>query len=92
VKPYRSMLFVPGHKSSWAEKAVAAGTDAIILDLEDSVPATDKADARKTVHETIGRLREHGPLRGDLPDPHPRRVGEAAAAAGDLLFSRSHPR
>jgi citrate lyase subunit beta / citryl-CoA lyase len=60
VKPYRSMLFVPGHKPTWAEKAVAAGTDAIILDLEDSVPAGDKADARKTVRESIGRLRAQG--------------------------------
>ena len=65
MKPYRSMLFVPGHKSTWAEKAVAAGTDAMILDLEDSVPATDKADARKTVRETIERLREHG-TRADV--------------------------
>ena len=38
----RSMLFVPGHKSSWEEKAVATGADVIILDLEDSVPAADK--------------------------------------------------
>lgn len=56
MKPYRSMLFVPGHKSSWAEKAVAAGADALILDLEDSVPAGDKDTARTTVRETIGRL------------------------------------
>ena len=65
MKPYRSMLFVPGHKSSWAEKAVAAGADALILDLEDSVPAADKADARQTVRETIGRLREQG-TRADV--------------------------
>ena len=64
MKPYRSMLFVPGHKPSWAEKAIAAGADAIILDLEDSVPATDKAAARETVRETIGRLRGPGPRAG----------------------------
>ena len=49
----------------WAEKAVAAGADALILDLEDSVPAADKADARQTVRETIGRLREQG-TRADV--------------------------
>ena len=59
------MLFVPGHKSSWAEKAVAAGADALILDLEDSVPAADKAEARKTVRETIGRLSSQG-VRADV--------------------------
>ena len=61
MKPYRSMLFVPGHKPGWAAKAVAAQADAIILDLEDSVPSADKADARKTVRETLGRLRQQGP-------------------------------
>ena len=72
MKPYRSMLFVPGHKPSWAEKAVAAGADAVILDLEDSVPVADKADARKIVRETIGRLREQG-VRSDIwvrPNPY----------------------
>ncbi|MEJ2870460.1 CoA ester lyase [Actinomycetospora sp. OC33-EN08] len=56
MKPYRSMLFVPGHKPTWADKAVASGTDAVILDLEDSVPGPDKAAARDTVRETVGRL------------------------------------
>lgn len=65
MKPYRSMLFVPGHKPSWADKAIVSGTDAVILDLEDSVPATDKADARKTVRETIDRLRSQG-VRADV--------------------------
>ncbi|MEV4341432.1 CoA ester lyase [Streptomyces sp. NPDC049590] len=65
MKPYRSMLFVPGHKPTWAAKAIAAGADAVILDLEDSVPAADKADARKTVRETIGRLRAEN-VRADI--------------------------
>jgi len=56
VKPYRSMLFVPGHKADWADKAIASGADAIILDLEDSVPAGEKGQARKTVRDTIDRL------------------------------------
>lgn len=56
MRPYRSMLFVPGHKASWADKGVASGTDALILDLEDSVPAADKATARETVRDTLGRL------------------------------------
>ncbi len=60
MKPYRSMLFVPGHKPTWAEKGVAAGADAIILDLEDSVPPQDKESARALVRESITRLRESG--------------------------------
>lgn len=65
MKPYRSMLFVPGHKSSWAEKAVNAGADAIILDLEDSVPPADKEQARHTVKETLRRLAE-ADIRADV--------------------------
>lgn len=65
MKPYRSMLFVPGHKSSWADKALASGTDAVILDLEDSVPVAEKDDARKTTAETIDRLNGQG-VRADL--------------------------
>lgn len=56
MKPYRSMLFVPGHKPTWVDKAVASGTDAVILDLEDSVPEHEKADARATVGRSIEAL------------------------------------
>lgn len=50
------MLFVPGHKEGWADKAVASGTDALILDLEDSVPPDQKEGARGVVRGTIERL------------------------------------
>ncbi|MFD8245625.1 HpcH/HpaI aldolase/citrate lyase family protein [Nocardia sp. NPDC059691] len=65
MKPYRSMLFVPGHKAAWADKGVASGADALILDLEDSVPAADKAEARGIVAATIDRLTAEG-VRPDL--------------------------
>ena len=45
--PYRSILFVPGHKPAWIDKALAAGADCLVLDLEDSVPADLKAGARR---------------------------------------------
>lgn len=61
MKPTRSMLFVPGHRKGWAEKAVAAGSDAVILDLEDSVPFDMKADTRHMVAETIAELRKAHP-------------------------------
>jgi citrate lyase subunit beta / citryl-CoA lyase len=50
------MLFVPGHKEGWPEKAVAAGADGVILDLEDAVPVAMKAEAREIVAATIRRL------------------------------------
>ncbi len=57
MRPYRSILFVPGHKPSWVEKAVKAGADAIVLDLEDSVPAAEKEAARGLV---AGSLKDAG--------------------------------
>jgi len=57
MRGYRSMLFVPGHKPDWAPKALKAGPDAIVLDLEDSVPDGGKEAAREQVRQTIGALR-----------------------------------
>ena len=61
MKPTRSMLFVPGHREGWAEKGIAAGADALILDLEDSVPQDMKSEARAMVAETIARLAPGNP-------------------------------
>lgn len=64
MKPTRSLLFVPGHRKGWAEKAVAAGADAVILDLEDSVPLDMKDDTRGMVAETIADLSRNHPHVG----------------------------
>src|SRR4051794_8663528 len=61
MQPVRSLLFVPGHRAGWAEKAVAAGADAVILDLEDSVPQDMKNETRHMVAETIGTLAKKYP-------------------------------
>jgi citrate lyase subunit beta/citryl-CoA lyase len=42
----RSYLFVPGNRPERFDKACAAGADAVIVDLEDAVPAADKQAAR----------------------------------------------
>ena len=42
----RSYLYVPGNRPDRFDKACAAGADAVIIDLEDAVPAADKANAR----------------------------------------------
>ena len=61
---YRSVLFVPGHKPGWAPKALKAGPDAIVLDLEDSVPDGEKVAARDQVRQTIAALRAADPSVG----------------------------
>ncbi|HEX8535247.1 MAG TPA: CoA ester lyase [Allosphingosinicella sp.] len=42
----RSLLFVPGDRPDRMEKALGSGADALILDLEDAVAPSAKADAR----------------------------------------------
>jgi len=46
---WRSMLFVPATVERFVAKAAQRGADAIILDLEDSIPSADKERARGLV-------------------------------------------
>ncbi|HEX6155388.1 MAG TPA: aldolase/citrate lyase family protein, partial [Burkholderiales bacterium] len=46
---WRSLLYVPVNVEKYVEKAHTRGADCIQLDLEDSVPAREKAAARKLV-------------------------------------------
>ena len=46
---WRSMLFVPAHRENFVGKAHEKLADAYILDLEDSVPATEKQIAREGI-------------------------------------------
>lgn len=62
MQPMRSILFVPGHRASWPAKAVAAGADGVILDLEDSVPTNMKAEGRAVTAASIRALAD-GPRR-----------------------------
>jgi citrate lyase subunit beta/citryl-CoA lyase len=55
----RSLLFVPGNRPKMLDKAPTSGADAIVLDLEDSVPPAEKEAARQMVRE---RLAGYGPL------------------------------
>ncbi|WP_242117224.1 HpcH/HpaI aldolase/citrate lyase family protein [Sphingomonas lacusdianchii] len=50
----RSLLFVPGDRPDRFAKAAASGADALILDLEDAVAASAKADARAAVADWLG--------------------------------------
>jgi citrate lyase subunit beta / citryl-CoA lyase len=47
--PIRSFLFVPGDAPHKMQKALAAGADALILDLEDAVMPDRKPEARRIV-------------------------------------------
>jgi citrate lyase subunit beta / citryl-CoA lyase len=53
VKPLRTALFAPGIKERVMTKALESAADAVILDLEDSVPVAAKAEARALVAKFI---------------------------------------
>lgn len=61
VPPIRTMLFVPGNREGWVEKAAATGADAVVIDLEGAVPSAEKDHARaltaEAVHAFAGRDR-----------------------------------
>jgi citrate lyase beta subunit len=50
-----TFLFVPAHEERKVDKAFEAGSDAVILDLEDSVPDDRKAAARVAVRNRLAR-------------------------------------
>ena len=60
AKPLRSVLFVPGNKEDWMRKAPQYGPDALILDLEDSVPDSSKSEARLLVRKMAEELGSAG--------------------------------
>lgn len=49
----RSFLFVPGCRPDRFDKALAAGADTVVLDLEDAVPPAAKTAAREAVRSWI---------------------------------------
>ena len=52
----RSLLFVPGDSESKLDKALNSGADALIVDLEDSVASSRKAEARATARSFLGKV------------------------------------
>jgi citrate lyase subunit beta/citryl-CoA lyase len=56
----RSLLYVPAHSERFVAKAHERGADAIILDLEDSVPEEAKDQARVGLAEAVTRVRRGG--------------------------------
>ena len=57
MEPVRTLLFVPGHRERMLEKAPGSGADGLLYDLEDSVPADDRATARKMLTDAMSAER-----------------------------------
>jgi citrate lyase subunit beta/citryl-CoA lyase len=57
---WRSLLYVPVINERFIAKAHERGADAIILDLEDSVPMAKKAEARRRLADAVTRVGRGG--------------------------------
>ena len=55
-RPMRSFLFAPGNRPHMLQKVGHCGADAVILDLEDAVPISEKEATREAVREAIGAI------------------------------------
>lgn len=73
VKMFRTLLFAPGSRPELLAKAQAGNADALIFDLEDSVPPNAKDAARANVAEALAAglrkpmyLRINNPRAGDF--------------------------
>ncbi len=56
----RSLLFIPGNRPNMLEKGFASHADALVPDLEDSVPVDEKANARAVVTGFLPKLAAAG--------------------------------
>ena len=52
----RSLLFIPGNRPKMLEKGLSMPADALVPDLEDSVPPDEKPNARAVVAECLPKL------------------------------------
>lgn len=57
---WRSALFVPANVERFVAKATERGADALIIDLEDSIPLAQKEAARALVPGIVERFRKNG--------------------------------
>ncbi|MFY9317042.1 MAG: CoA ester lyase [Burkholderiales bacterium] len=60
LQTLRSVLFVPLADERFLAKAHERGADALLLDLEDSVPPTQKAEARRRLADAVRLLQSKG--------------------------------
>ena len=73
IKMYRTLLFAPGSRPELLSKAQMGDADAMIFDLEDSVPLNAKDEARQNIADALAAglkkpmfLRISNPRAGDF--------------------------
>lgn len=85
----RSCLYVPANQPRMLVKALQRGADAVIVDLEDSVPPSARTYARQTLAEWLEEVDEGEPTQIWVRIGAPGDDGEPAAAD---IAAAVHPR
>ncbi|MCH8996362.1 MAG: CoA ester lyase, partial [Thaumarchaeota archaeon] len=74
---FRSLIFVPGNNLRFLEKAKTLSADVVCFDLEDSVPDSEKKNARTLIKDALKTrsqyssnvyVRTNSPISGKIPD------------------------
>jgi citrate lyase subunit beta/citryl-CoA lyase len=88
----RSYLFVPGDRPDRFDKALAAGADAVILDLEDAVAPAKKDEARAAIGNWLSPTRPVlVRINADTTPWYAADLGLAAAPGiAGILLSKAH--
>jgi citrate lyase subunit beta/citryl-CoA lyase len=97
MKLFRTLLFAPATRPELLSKAQAGAADALIFDLEDSVPANAKDEARRNVGEALAAglrkpmyLRINNPRAGDFrADLAVLRAGHGGAAVMGVILPKA---
>lgn len=85
MRPIRSWLYVPGSRPELFGKALAGPADAVVVDLEDAVPADRKEDARAAARDLVAS-RHRKPVWVRVNEPgSPLGYHDVAAVAGPGL-------
>lgn len=96
---WHSLLFVPAQVKKFVESAAKRGADAILLDLEDSVPLASKAEARQLLEEHAKYLKQQGcdlvvrvnrDLQNCLPDLQAAVINEVSAICLPKAMGAEH--
>jgi len=85
----RSLLYVPAHSERFIAKAHKRGADAIILDLEDAVPAERKLAPREGLAESVQAVGRNGArvfVRINAGEPARMDAAAACRAGAEGLY------
>lgn len=84
----RSLMFVPAHNQKLLDSSVKRDADVLLLDIEDSVPITDKQQARCNIKNFVKRNDLNGKLI--FPRVNDRESGELLKDAYQLTVEGVH--